>query len=66
MNEKPISIALYDLKQDLIKIINESQIHICLVELVLKDLHREVEEASQQILKKDLIKYNQQDKEEKE
>lgn len=75
-NNKPISIILDDLKNNIADQINQSGLHPCLVESVLKDLYEEVRMLAARQLEQDKQAWEQSqqaegdaspaDKEEKE
>lgn len=66
MEDKAFSITLDEFKQNLISVINESKLPICIVELVIKDLYGELSRAAQQQLKIDKDAYEKSLKEEEE
>lgn len=62
--EKPISVAIYDLQQNLARVINESKLPICIVEHIMKDFYEESVKLSQQQLVIDKEAYEKSLKEE--
>ena len=66
MEDKAFSITLDEFKQNLISVINESKLPICIVELVIKDLYGELSRAAQQPLKIAKDAYEKSLKEEEE
>lgn len=57
MNNKPISIILDDLKKELANAINNSQLPLCLIESILKDLYQEAANMAAQQLEQDRINW---------
>lgn len=56
--QKPVSIIIDDLKSNIIEIINNSNLHISIVELIVKDLFFEIKEQSKLILEMEKTKYD--------
>ena len=54
---KPISIILDDLKKELANTINNSQLPLCLIEPILKDLYQEAANMAAQQLEQDRINW---------
>lgn len=63
MNENqkdmPISIVISDLKNKLVEIVNESKLPLSIIELVVKDLYNEINNAYKIQLANDKKQYNQ-------
>lgn len=64
--EKPTSIIIDELKKEIIKIINNAELPLCVIESILKDLYSEVSILAQQQLAKDKAAYAASLKEEEE
>lgn len=64
MNDKPISIVIDDLKQNIADTINASGLHPCIVEPILKDLYLELSNIAKVQLEKDKQTYEASQKEE--
>ena len=62
--EKPISVVLEELKQDIINSINNTNLPICIIEPIIKDLYNEIAALSRQQLLKDKEEYEKSQKEE--
>lgn len=62
--DKPISVVLEELKQDIINSINNTNLPICIIEPIIKDLYNEIAVLSKQQLLKDKEKYEESQKEE--
>lgn len=56
--EKPVSVALSELKEAIIKDINESHIHPMMVSVVLNDVTKIVKDAMQQISEQEAKAWN--------
>lgn len=56
--EKPVSVALNELKETIIKDINESHIHPMMVSVVLNDVAKIVKDATQQISEQEAKAWN--------
>ena len=55
--EKPISLILRDTKLELAKICNNSQLPVCLLEPILKELYMEVKELTKKQIEEDAKMY---------
>lgn len=64
--EKPVSLVLNDLKQEIVDSINKTNLPLCIVEPVLKDLYAEIAALAKQQLAKDKEEFESSQKEEKE
>lgn len=64
--EKPVSLVLNDLKQEIVDSINKTNLPLCIVEPVLKDLYAEIATLAKQQLAKDKEEFEFSQKEEKE
>lgn len=64
--EKPVSLVLNDLKQEIVDSINKTNLPLCIVEPVLKDLYAEIATLAKQQLAKDKEEFESSQKEEKE
>ena len=64
--EKPISIILEELKQDIANSINNSQLPLAIIEPVMKDLYNEIVTLAQKQLIKDKENYKKSQEEDKE
>ena len=62
--DKPISVVLEELKQDIINSINNTNLPICIIEPIIKDLYNEIAILSKQQLAKDKEEYEKSQKEE--
>ena len=63
MNNMPLSIQLDDLRNNIISILNDAHLPSYIIELVIKDIYRDVSEASKEQLQKDKNEYQQLQKE---
>lgn len=52
-NNKPISVILDDFKNELVKVINDSQLPLCLVKPIIKEIYDEVSVVANQQLQQD-------------
>ena len=64
---KPVSILVEELKQNLIQVINNSGLHISIASLVYDQVGLGLRETSAQVLKQEAVEYKQtKEKEQKE
>lgn len=59
MNSKPVSLIRRELTENICKAINESELDISIVELILRDIMRDVSNIAQTQLQKDMETYRQ-------
>ena len=59
---KPISMVVNETRISLLKICNESGLHACVLELIVKDLYTDVNRVSENQFKKDEESYIQAQK----
>ena len=57
---KPISLAIDDAKKSIIQAINNTQLHVTLVEMIMKELYMEVQEQAKLTKERELNEYNRQ------
>ena len=57
---KPISLAIDDAKNSIIQAINNTHLHITLVEMIMKELYMEVQEQAKLTKERELNEYNRQ------
>lgn len=58
-NNKPISMIVEELKNNIISTINDSKLPICITEMIFKDIYEEIESLKEKELIQDKEKYNQ-------
>ena len=58
-NNKPISIIIEELRNNIILTINNSKLPVCITEMIFKDIYEEIENLKVQELNQDKEKYNQ-------
>jgi Mg/Co/Ni transporter MgtE len=63
---KPLTVAVEQLKQDLINKINEASLHIALVKPVVDELKRLLDQEYERVYRQELVQYLKQEKEEVE
>jgi Mg/Co/Ni transporter MgtE len=63
---KPLTVAVEQLKQDLINKINEASLHIALVKPVVDELKRLLDQEYERVYRQELVQYSKQEKEEVE
>lgn len=63
---KPLTVAVEQLKQDLINKINEASLHIALVKPVVDELKRLLDQEYERVYRQELAQYSKQEKEEVE
>ena len=56
--EKPLSIVIEEFKSNIEKAIKDSQLPTVILEMIFKDMYRNVSELSRQIQQHDLMQYN--------
>lgn len=54
---KPLSVAVEDLKQSLIKTINEANLHIALIKPIIEELKRLVDQEYKKVYEQELSLY---------
>ena len=57
--QKPLSVARYEFIQQLTNLINGSNLPMCMVEAVLKDMYADVKVVAQRQLENDLRAYQE-------
>ena len=55
--EKPISMRIIETKENLINACNESNLHISVLQLIVKELHDEIDKATQRCIKEEVAEY---------
>lgn len=63
--EKPITVQVNDTKNAIISILNESNLHPILMEQIMNEIHTEVTNVLNQIIKKEKEEYEKSLEEEK-
>lgn len=56
---KPISMIIDDTKTTLVKICNDSNLPLCILEMIVKDMYNEIQVLSQNQLKNDKALWEQ-------
>ena len=64
--EKPLSIVIEEFKSNIENAIKDSQLPTVILEMIFKDMYRNVSELSRQIQQRDLIQYNKSIEQESE
>lgn len=64
--DKPISILMEDFKSELIKVINESNLHISVVDLILGQVYSEVNQTAARVAENEKAEYIKSKTEKKE
>lgn len=64
--EKPISLKLRELKDNLVKEINESRLPMCILRPIIEDLYNQVVRMEEQEYTQDKTAYENSEKEKKE
>lgn len=59
-NTKPIIIAMNDFKQNIVKVINDSQMPMAIVNMLLKDIIMQCDQLEKQELEVTMQQYNKQ------
>lgn len=55
--EKPISMLVTETKANLIKVCNESNLHISVLQLIVKELHSEIDKVAQRCMEDERAEY---------
>ena len=55
--EKPISVTINDVKQDVVKIINASGLHPTILQLIFKDICSDINSLAMECLHKEKTEY---------
>lgn len=56
--EKPASLLIQETRNNIINILNESKLHLSILELIMKDIMNDVTNASTKVKNKELEEYN--------
>lgn len=56
--EKPASLLIQETRNNIINILNESKLHLSILELIMKDIMNDVTNASIRVRNKELEEYN--------
>lgn len=64
--QKPITVAIDDCKKDIAKLINDSNLPLCVLEFIVRDIYNEIHILSDRQLQEDREKYTQQNAENEE
>lgn len=64
--DKPISVLMEDFKSELIKVINESNLHISVVDLILGQVYSEVNQTAARVAENEKAEYIKSKTEKKE
>lgn len=56
--EKPASLLIQETRNNIINILNESKLHLSILELIMKDIMNAVTDASIRVRNKELEEYN--------
>lgn len=56
--EKPASLLIEETRHDIINILNESKLHLSILELIMRDIMNDVTNASARVKNKELEEYN--------
>lgn len=56
--EKPASLLIQETRNNIINILNESKLHLSILELIMKDIMNAVTNASIRVRNKELEEYN--------
>lgn len=62
--EKPVSVIISEAKKEIVDVINNVQIHPAILEMIMKDLYREVQALARQQAETETAQYNEGLKEE--
>lgn len=54
---KPISILINETKQNLIKVCNESELHPSVLQMIVRELHEEVNKVNTECIRKEQEEY---------
>lgn len=57
--DKPITLSIEDFKQELSKVINNSQLHIFIIDSILKDIYNEIHMIYQNQIERDKKMYEE-------
>lgn len=57
MIEKPASMAINETKENLINVCNKSNLHISVLQLIVKELHEEINKTAQKVLEDEREEY---------
>lgn len=63
-NNKPISLVMDELKGNIVNVINDSKLPICIVEPILKDIYEQISSLAKVQLEQDKKEYSEAQKEE--
>lgn len=56
--EKPASLLIQETRNNILNILNESKLHLSILELIMKDIMNDVTNASTRVKSKELEEYN--------
>lgn len=65
MEKKPVSMVLNDLENDIVNLINQTQLSFCVIKPIIKEIYNEVARAADRQLEQDRIAWENREKEEK-
>lgn len=61
--DKPISMVIKETKSNLIQVCNESNLHISILQLIVKEMHDELNKVAQRVMEEEELQYSNSIKE---
>ena len=55
---KPISMVIKETKSNLIQVCNESNLHISILQLIVKEMHDELNKVAQRVMEEEELQYS--------
>lgn len=56
--DKPISMVIKETKSNLIQVCNESNLHISILQLIVKEMHDELNKVAQRVMEEEELQYS--------